>query len=276
MKKLLCSAMALLILGCLVTALAFNSSTDQNCYHEEAGACNSIAWDEDYIYLAKGWFEDEFDWWSTFYSIYRIDRQSGKTDILLNSYHYPFTHIVPDQGKLYLLSFSVSRSESDRYRFCVSVSEDRFHFSDEVFIDTERELVRSAVIAEGIIYALTDSHMFVIQTDTFQAKRVYTAKTEINNGKYRCQPIYENGWVYLLDGDEIRRVNAQGESQTLYSGFSDKMINAYAYIHTEQYWYAVLDGKLYLWDSEAYAMLEIDAETLKGELYLTISTASTS
>ena len=74
MKKMLRTIAAILILACLPTALAFNSSTDQNCYHEESGGCNSLAWDEEYIYLANGWFVDEYDWWSTVFSVYRIDR----------------------------------------------------------------------------------------------------------------------------------------------------------------------------------------------------------
>ena len=257
MKKMLTTIAAILILACLPTALAFNSSTDQNCYHEQSGGCNSLAWDEEYIYLANGWFEDEWDWWSTVFSVYRIDRQSGKTDILINSYPYPFTHIIPDEGKLYLLS----KSNAFNYGFCVSISEDKIHFSEEVFIDTNGELVYAMAIGEGIIYALTRQHVFMLPTETLQAKSIYTAETRIKNDRYECQPILEDGWLYLLDGERICRVNAEGESQTLFSGFSDKMNEAY--FHTDQYWYAVLNGKLYLWDSNECCMLEIDVNTLE-------------
>ena len=261
MKKMLTTIAAILILACLPTALAFNSSTDQNCYHEESGGCNSLAWDEEYIYLANGWFVDEYDWWSTVFSVYRIDRQSGKTDILINSYPHEFTHIIPDGGKLYLLSDCIDTNESERYGLCVSVSEDKLHFSDAVFIDTDGEAVYGITIGEGIIYALTTKHVFMIPIDTMQAKTIYSAKTGIKNDRYVCQPIIEDDWLYLLDGDMICRVNANGEGQTLFSGFSGKMNEAY--MHTDQYWYAVLNEKLYLWDSEEYCMLEIDANTLE-------------
>jgi hypothetical protein len=259
MKKMLTTIAAILILACLPTALAFNSSTDQNCYHEESGGCNSLAWDEEYIYLANGWFVDEYDWWSTVFSVYRIDRQSGKTDILINSYPHEFTHIIPDGGKLYLLSDWRDTNESERYGLCVSVSEDKLHFSDAVFIDTDGEAVYGITIGEGIIYALTTKHVFMVPTETMQAKKIYSAKTKIKNDRYVCQPIIEDDWLYLLDGDMICRVNANGESQTLFSGFNDKMNKTYT--HTNQYWYVVLNGKLYLWDSKEYCMLEIDVNT---------------
>ena len=261
MKKMLTTIAAILILACLPTALAFNSSTDQNCYHEKSGSCNSLAWDEDYIYLAKGWFEDEWDWWSTVFSVYRIDRQSGKTDILINSYPHSFTTIVPDEGKLYLLSESINTNGSERSGLFVSISEDKLHFSDPVLIDIDLdfESIRGIVIGEGTIYVLTAKHVFMVPTETMQAKTIYSAKTKIINDRYVCQPIIEDDWLYLLDGDMICRVNANGESQTLFSGFNDKMNKTYT--HTNQYWYVVLNGKLYLWDSKEYCMLEIDVNT---------------
>ena len=122
--------------------------------------------------------------------------------------------------------------------------------------------IKDQLIVDKKAYLAAERGIYCLDIETESLELIYRANDGMRNDFYRNHMVFENGALYLHDGDALVALNlADRSSRRLCYFFSESSVLKWERFPCCTYEYIVLENHLYFWDAILYEMVDFDLAT---------------
>lgn len=281
-KRIMCCVLFFIMCVLLDSAFAQSSCINEGNKSLSAGGSNSYAWNEQYAFIAEGYFKDcenYVTWAAPHYRIIRLDRLTQERVVLIEDYPYIGVQMYTEGDSIYLLRRNMQAMDdiveywklndnqepmpeidpiATEYTFYIERMSFEGEFQSTMSFDVG-EYICDFLTQNEQLYVATESCLFRIDGRSEKIEKIYTAQSGIKNERINAHMIEDEGFLYIRDGEKIVAVNS-------YTGEYDVICDftcLYPMLLRFEHEYLVMNGKIYFWDETSWEMVSIDLDSGK-------------
>lgn len=279
-KRIMCCMLFFIMCVLLDSAFARSSCINEGNKSLLAGGSNSYAWNEQYVFIAEGYFKDREDyvtWAAPHYRIIRQDRLTQERVVLVEDYPYIGVQMYAEEDSIYLLRSNIQAMNdivdywelndsqepmpeidptATEYTFYIERMSFAGECQDTMSFDVG-EYICDFLTQNGQMYIATESCLFGIDVCSGKIQKIYTAQSRIKNERINAHMIEDEGFLYIRDGEKIVAVNAHTGEYDVICDFTCLYPMLLRFGHE----YLVMNGKIYFWDETSWEMISIDLDS---------------
>lgn len=256
-----------LILMLVAACLFGNCFAEYKCmdFRASDSGMDAYAWNEDYLFIAHGYFYDTdylYTWESRHYSITSVNRENGETSVLFEKIDGRYVNLFIDGTTLFVIWEVPGDALNSITVLGLDVYSNIIRFISTISL-TANEYLNDAVIYEECAYITTNQR--IVRWDTRGMDTLYTYAGMPNNSFYNNHIIIDGDALYFQEDNFVMSLDLNTWDIRLICEI-DVMNAEKGYSNYEcrfklgdwQYNYIVLDGVIYYYDVELQSTISFD------------------
>ena len=253
-----------------LASYADNTSIDQNFRHFWDGETMSCAWNNSYLFIAKGFsFVGDQVWFDSFSDIIRHYNVS-KTNLITHEittvdgdWNYPGAFLFNENDNVYIVSCPEERVYQTHMEKCLKIRKITINSNEtkDYSFDFD-DIVNDVVIYKGYVYMISSNSVIRRSIENEHKQVIYHANDTIMNVIDENHATIASDRIYIQDGNMIVSVSIDGNDSYPVVEFPN---DYYSYrISNAIYHYNIIDDTVYYWHETSRTMIAANIVTGKS------------